>query len=364
MPATTSRPTLPHVTRRHGESRAIERVTDICAQHHDSRSLRLALLDELRNLIGGFDAYAWLLTDPVTEVGGSPLADVPWLEALPRQIHLKYLTPLNRWTGLTEPPVACLRAVTGGRLDQSLVWRELLVDYGVRDAASVVFRDRFGCWAFLELWRTGSSFTDAEAEVLVALNSTVTSAIRRCQARTFELDAPVSERTGPVVLILSPQLAVRAQTPETEQFLKLLVPPESDRRPIPAGAYNVGAQLLAVEAGVDTHPPTARVHLSGGLWLTLRAARIGGTEPSQDQDIAVTIERTDPRDRLDLFTRSSGLTVREAELLGHLAAGADTREVARRMFLSEHTVQDHLKGIFAKSGAPNRRTLLARATGR
>lgn len=351
------------MTVRRGKSRAIERVTDVCAQHHDARSLRLALLDELRDLIG-FDAYAWLLTDPVTEVGGSPLADVPWLAELPRQIRLKYLTPLNRWTGLVEPPVVCLRAATGGDLDQSLVWREFLVHYGVRDAVSVVFRDRFGCWAFLELWRTGSSFGNAEAEVLVAVNSTVTTALRRCQARTFELDASDSARTGPVVLILSPHLAVRAQTPETERVLNLLVPPDDLRRPIPAGAYNVAAQLLAVEAGVDNHPPTARVHVSGGLWLTLRAARIGGTEPPRDEDIAVAIERTDPRDRLDLFTRSSGLTVREAELLGHLAAGADTREIAGRMFLSEHTVQDHLKAIFAKSGAPNRRTLLVRATGR
>ena len=150
--------------------------------------------------------------------------------------------------------------------------------YGVSDVASVVFRDRFGCWAFLEMWRIGSSFSDADAEALVAMNSSVTTALRRCQVRTFELEASESQRTGPVVLILSPQLAVRAQTPETEQFLKLLVPPDADRRPIPAGAYNVGAQLLAVEAGVDTHPPTARVHVSGGLWLTLRAARIGGTE--------------------------------------------------------------------------------------
>jgi hypothetical protein len=37
----------------------------------------------------------------------------------------------------------------------------------------------------------------------------------------------------------------------------------------------VAAQLLATEAGVDPHPPQARAHLADGLWLTLRAARIG-----------------------------------------------------------------------------------------
>jgi DNA-binding CsgD family transcriptional regulator len=34
------------------------------------------------------------------------------------------------------------------------------------------------------------------------------------------------------------------------------------------------------------------------------------------------------------------------------------------MFVSEHTIQDHLKSIFDKTAVRNRRTLLARAAGR
>lgn len=312
----------------------------------------------------GFDAYAWLLTDPVTEVGGSPLADVPWIAELPNQIRLKYLTALNRWTTLSRPPAACLHSVTGGHPEESLVWRELLSRYDVTDVASVVFRDRYGCWAFLELWRRGSSrpFGDADAAFLSTIAEPVTTALRRCQARTFELATPPPEHTGPVVLMLTADLQVRAQTPQTEDYLRRLVPPEADRRPIPAGAYNVGAQLLAVEAGVDVHAPSARVHLADGVWLTLRAARLGQTGAADD--IAVTIERTSPAERLDLFCRACGLTARETELVGHLATGADTRQTADDMFLSEHTIQDHLKTIFAKTGAPNRRVLLTRASGR
>ena len=312
-----------------------------------------------------FDAYAWLLTDPETEVGTGPLADVPCLAELPRLIRLKYLTSVNRWTDMNGP-VQLLRAATADQPKQSVTWRELLASYGVHDVASLVFRDRFGCWGFLDLWRiqSGPAFSGEEAELLGRMAGPVTEALRRCQAHTFDMPALGPERKGPVVLVLSPELNVSAQTPDTEQYLRVLVPPDTDRRPIPAGAYNVAAQLLAVEAGVDDHPPLARVHLAGGIWLTLRASRIGDTLPMDQRDIAVTIELASAGERMALFARAHGLSPREAELLGHLGAGSDTHCIAQQMFLSEHTVQDHLKSIFTKSGARNRRALIAQALGR
>ncbi|HEV8622943.1 MAG TPA: helix-turn-helix transcriptional regulator [Acidimicrobiia bacterium] len=191
----------------------------------------------------------------------------------------------------------------------------------------------------------------------------MTEALRRTQARTFDRPPAPRGPAGAGVLVLSPGLEVRALTAEAENLLRVLLPPEADRRPIPAAAYNVAAQLLAVEAGVDDHPPAARVHLAGGVWLTLRAARMAAGADTAGADIAVTIELTSPTDRLSLFARAAGLSARETELIERLLAGADTRQAAREMFVSEHTVQDHLKAIFAKTGTRNRRTLLARAAG-
>src|ERR1022692_138958 len=353
------------VTEITGQSRAIDRIFRVCrTTTADALSLRLAVLNEIRRVVK-FDAYAWLLTDPETEVGCAPLADVPCLPELPRLIRLKYLTPINRWTRL-DVPVALLRTATGDQPERSLVWRELLAKYGVADVASLVFRCRHGCWGFLDLWRSTaeSRFTEAEAGFLTAVAKPITEALRRCQANTFGMAAPAPLRAGPVVLVLSPDLEVRAQTPETNEYLRLLVPPDGDRQPIPAGAYNVAAQLLSVEAGIDDHPPTARVHLSAGVWLTLRAARIGTASPAAEQDIAVTIEVAAPAERVALFGRACALSARELELLGHLIMGSDTRSIAQRMFVSENTVQDHLKSIFTKTGSGNRRTLLARAVGR
>ena len=346
-------------------ARSRERVTRICDSAADARTLRLRLLEELR-LVVGFNAYAWVLTDPETSVGSAPLADVPCLPELPRLIALKYLTRINRWTTM-RAPVALLQEETGGDPSRSLLWQGLLCRYGIGDVASLVFRDRFGCWGFLDLWKSGTSarFDQAEAAFLTDIAGPVTTALRRAQANAFAGGRGSREprKVGPVVLLLSPALEVLRQTPETQEYLRILVPPAADRPPVPASAYNAAAQLLAIEADVDPNPPCARVHMSDGLWVTLRAARLGGSEAGQDGDIAVTIEETSPPERVALFALAFGLTARESELLSHLVTGADTRELARRMFLSEHTVQDHLKSMFAKTSAHNRRTLLSRVLG-
>ena len=308
----------------------------------------------------------WLITDPETSVGSSPLADVPCLPELPQSIRLKYLTTVNRWTSLPCGAVS-LAGATGGDLSQSLIWRELLCRYQVSDIASSVYRDRFGCWGFLDLWRTQGSppFRAADIEFLDQIAGPVTAALRHSQARAF---APATAAeplpAGPVVLLLSAALNVRAQTPQTQRYLRILVPrDEQDQPPVPSSAYNVAAQLLATETGVNDNPPLARVHLANGRWLTLRAARMGTAQPAHERDIAVSIEPAAPGDRVSVFARASGLTPRETELLHHLVTGASTRDIINHMFVSEHTVQDHLKSIFAKTATRNRRALLARALG-
>jgi DNA-binding NarL/FixJ family response regulator len=343
--------------------RATERIERIRGEGRGNRALRQGLLEEISRNVG-FDAYAWLLTDPETEVGCDPVADVPCMPQLPKLIRLKYATETNRWTSMSTP-VARLLDTTAGNPAQSLVWRELLAAHDVVDMASLVFRDRFGCWAFLDLWRVrpAEAFTERDAEYLRAIVSPITEALRRVQAETFHIADTAKIPDGPAMLILSSDLRVKAQTPETEAYLRALVPTTGDRQPIPAGAYNVGAQLRATEDGVDSHPPRARVHLGQGIWLTLRGARIVERD-SAEADIAVMLEPTSTNDRMALFSLAHGLSSREAELVVACARGTNTRGLSQELFVSENTIQDHFKSIFAKTGTRTRGELLAIARGR
>jgi DNA-binding CsgD family transcriptional regulator len=195
----------------------------------------------------------------------------------------------------------------------------------------------------------------------------VDQGLRRAQAATFTpgTDSPALTHADPAVLLMSGDLEVIASTGQAEQYLRMLVAPQGGRGPVPAGAYNVAAQLLAVEAGVDAHPPRARVHIVGGTWLTLQAARIGraGAVRTAQAEIAVTIELASPADRAAVYARSHGLTNRETDVLNQLLTGADSRDLARSLLLSEHTVQDYLKTIFTKTGTRSRRQLISHVIG-
>jgi DNA-binding NarL/FixJ family response regulator len=350
-------------------TRARERIVALGEAGLDDRDLRRQILTVLGEVIA-FDSFAWLLTDPVTAVGAAPLAEVPRVSELPALIKAKYATPVNRWTILLRqaPPVRLLSEATGGELARSRVWREVMSRYGVSDVASAVFADQYGCWGFLDLWRH-SPFHTADADFLATVTAPLARALRQCQARTFtEPAAAHRDDTGPVVLTLDDGLRITSRTAASQAWLDVLLPPGPSEQAVPASVYNVAAQLLSAEEGIDDHPAVTRTHLAGGFWLTLRAARLhSGHEPAASAagggTIVVTIEEASATDRLDLFGRAFGFTARERELLSLLAIGSDTRALARQMSLSEHTVQDHLKSIFAKTGSRDRITLLSRALG-
>src|SRR5215218_1829711 len=90
IPGTWGPRTVRGVPAKTPAARLVERIERRCRDGGHERVLRMAFLDEMRSRVGA-DWYAWLLTDPVTEVGSAPLAHVPSLTDLPGLIRAKYL---------------------------------------------------------------------------------------------------------------------------------------------------------------------------------------------------------------------------------------------------------------------------------
>jgi DNA-binding NarL/FixJ family response regulator len=70
-------------------------------------------------------------------------------------------------------------------------------------------------------------------------------------------------------------------------------------------------------------------------------------------------------DRLDTLTgkppAAEGLSDRECEVLGHLAAGRTNKEIAEALRISPHTVRRHVEHIFTKLGVTSRAAATAHA---
>ena len=107
---------------------------------------------------------------------------------------------------------------------------------------------------------------------------------------------------------------------------------------------NGGSGSRALERAVD------------GRWVMIEAAALEGRG---DGDIAVTLRDATAGETFDRLSRIYALTRRERQVVATLAAGLDTRAAAERLSISRHTLQDHLKSVFAKIGVNSRREVLA-----
>ncbi len=72
------------------------------------------------------------------------------------------------------------------------------------------------------------------------------------------------------------------------------------------------------------------------------------------------IEPARAADLTPILLEAYGLTEREIDIVIHLARGLATKEIAAELSISPHTVRDHVKAIFTKTGFSTRGELVAR----
>lgn len=113
-------------------------------------------------------------------------------------------------------------------------------------------------------------------------------------------------------------------------------------------------QRLASSAPAGTK---RRGTLSDGRHFEASVARFS----DEEEDVAVltlrllsTLSLEDVRARLE----ERGVSGREAEVVGAVLEGLRNAEIARRLFITEWTVKDHLKHVFSKLGVSSRGGLL------
>ena len=74
----------------------------------------------------------------------------------------------------------------------------------------------------------------------------------------------------------------------------------------------------------------------------------------------IVIAPSEPEEVARLNLASYGLTSREEEIVMLVARGLSTRGISASLFISEHTVHDHLRSVFERSGVHSRRGMVKR----
>lgn len=110
----------------------------------------------------------------------------------------------------------------------------------------------------------------------------------------------------------------------------------------------------ALDAGVRGYVLKGAGH--GAIARAVRAVAEGDTVLSGAVGEAVRRRSLDARG-----PALPGLSARESEVLALVAQGRDNHEIARSLYLSVKTVQNHVSALLAKTGARTRAELVARA---
>jgi DNA-binding NarL/FixJ family response regulator len=118
------------------------------------------------------------------------------------------------------------------------------------------------------------------------------------------------------------------------------------------------ARAIAEER--DSGSARARIRSRAGRrWLVCHASCLRNAD-GELGDTALVIEPAQASEVAPLLAEAYELTAREQEITELIARGLGTADIATRLFLSRHTVRDHVKAVFDKVHVSSRGELVAK----
>lgn len=335
------------------------RIRDAASTAPDSEAFRQEVLDAIHaqvpfdaTCLGGTDPYVLVPTSLTTRGYDDPRAYAMAAEhEYGDVVHPDSFESLVR----ERVPIRTLRETIGNRVRSTRRFADLLAPYGLRDEVRMVFRGSDGLvWGLCSMARRGQRQFDTDEEAV--LGSVVTEIGDGLRAMLFRDSVHRLEAgsDGPAIAVVGPDNEFDSVTPAALEYLRRLAWGDVGS-PVPlAPAAAVASRLRATGQG----SVAMRTRTLDGEWLVIRAGRLDAEHPPRK--VVMTVERAQPPELVSLMAAAYGLTRRECQVLLLSLRGASRDEMATALFISPHTVQDHLKNIFAKAGVNSRRALVSR----
>jgi DNA-binding CsgD family transcriptional regulator len=339
--------------------RAKEQIVRLAHAGLDWVTFSTEATETLRRAIP-FDRSCWHTVDPGTilftgslnqnvSCSGSWLAEYEYV-----------VEDVNKWSFLARSGrlAGATSIATYGDLARCARYRSSEA-HGIGDELRGSFLKDGNYWAAAGFLRDGDRpwFTEDDVHLLRALSEPLAEGFRRALlAAAVSDDEPLEEAPG--VVIFDEQGHAESISPAAERWIAQLVevpaPPAPEQsRPLQV----VAARARALRAGQDPLELGARsrVQTRSGRWLLLYGSRLSGGTGGRT---AVIIQPAAMHEVAPLVALAYGLTERERQITRLCMKGQSTKQMAQTLAVSAHTIQDHLKSIFEKTGVQSRGELV------
>ncbi len=343
--------------------RAEERISTLAGRGSDVVTFWRGCGEVLADTVPHFLGPCWFTVDPASLLmtshfqEGLPEFPAEWAAAEYAEDDVNHIADVAR----SPRGISTLHDATGGDPASSPRWHANMA-YGGDQEMVASLRTRGGeAWGSLSLYREPDRplFDESEMAFVRAVAPVLADGARRALLIGEAADPEGPDAPG--LVVLSGEWKPESVSPGVERWLAELPDGAWDRGRLPPSVLAVAGRAMASAGASAVDDPSevavARVLTRSGTWVVLHGVPLIAGGSSR---VAVIVEPAHPARISPLLMAAYRLTEREQELTRLVLQGFSTSEIADRLVISAHTVQQHLKSVFDKTGVHSRRDLVSK----
>ena len=342
------------------KERARDRIAELSRRGYDLPTFWRECTEVLETAVPHYDKPCWYTLDPASLLITSHYHD--GLPQFPSELlnHEYYGDDVHQIAGVvrSQPGISTLHEATGGDPSSSSRWH-MNMEMGGDQEMIAALRTGGAAWGAVGLYRApGEPMFDGEEKAFLTAVAPHLASGARTGLLVGEARDP-QWPDSPGLIVLSEDGDVESTTPGVERWLSDLPDGDVDADRLPSVVHAVAGRALRTAESHDDpgEVALARVLSRSGTWIVLHGTSLVA---SGARRAAVIVEPAHPGRITPLLMAAYGLTEREQEVTRFVLRGGSTAEIAERLVVSPHTVQEHLKKIFEKTGVRSRRELVGK----
>ena len=347
--------------KQYATERAHDRIAALPGEGLDLVSFWREVDEVIEPLIPQFMGNCWYTLDPASLLVTSHFNDhMP--ELPPEWLALEYYEEgINKLADVARSPngFSTLHEAMGGDPSTSPRWHAIAQLGGDQELIAGLRTPSGEIWGGLALYREpGAPMFDLdEIGFIRAIAPSLGEGAKRALLLGEAMDPEGPEAPG--LVVLSADWELESSTPGVERWLSDLPEGDWDAGRLPAAVLAVAGRALRSAEGRDEpgQIALARVLTHSGTWVVLHGTTL---VTNGARRVAVIVEAAHPARIAPLLMSAYGLTDREQDVTRLVLQGESTTTIAERLVVSIHTVQQHLKSIFEKTGVHSRRDLVGK----